>query len=193
MLSERRRAADLPFDMRPAAGVTIEDLDLDFARRHYLPNAIAAAVLEKNERSLEHQLRSLRLIHVGKPTWGSVLAFGTLPQAFIPGAYVQFLRLDGTDMTDPIPHQKQLAGRLDDVVRRVDELLDLNITVRTEVAGASRDTRQPDYPIDALRQLAHNALMHRSYEGTNTPVRINWFTDRVEIASPGRTVRQNHS
>ena len=27
--------------------------------------------------------------------------------------------------------------------------------------------------------------MHRSYEGTNTPVRIHWFSDRVEIASPG--------
>ena len=40
MLGERRRAADLPFDMRPAVGVTIAALDLDFARDHYLPNAI---------------------------------------------------------------------------------------------------------------------------------------------------------
>ena len=27
--------------------------------------------------------------------------------------------------------------------------------------------------------------MHRRYEGTNTPVRIHWYADRVEIASPG--------
>ena len=27
--------------------------------------------------------------------------------------------------------------------------------------------------------------MHRAYEGTNSPVRINWFADRVEIQSPG--------
>jgi ATP-dependent DNA helicase RecG len=27
--------------------------------------------------------------------------------------------------------------------------------------------------------------MHRTFEGTNAPVRINWFTDRVEIQNPG--------
>jgi ATP-dependent DNA helicase RecG len=70
-------------------------------------------------------------------------------------------------------------------MRRLDELLELNVSVRTQVTGASREMRRPDYPVDALRQLAHNAVMHRSYEGTNTPVRVHWFADRVEITSPG--------
>ena len=185
MLGERRRAADLPFDMRPAVGVTIAALDLDFARDHYLPNAIAREVLDQNERPLAHQLQSLRLVHGATPTWAAVLSFGTDPQAFVPGAYVQFLRIDGAEITDPIRDQKQLTGRLDDVLRRLDELLELSISVRTDVAGALRERRRPDYPLDALRQLAHNAVMHRTYEGTNTPVRIHWFSDRVEIASPG--------
>ena len=98
---------------------------------------------------------------------------------------MQFLRIDGAEITDPIRDQKQLTGRLDDVLRRLDELLELSISVRTEVAGGLRERRRPDYPLDALRQLAHNAVMHRTYEGTNTPVRIHWFSDRVEIASPG--------
>ena len=185
MLGERRRAADLPFDMRPAVGVTIAALDLDFARDHYLPNAIAREVLDQNERPLAHQLQSLRLVHGATPTWAAVLSFGSDPQAFVPGAYVQFLRIDGAEITDPIRDQKQLTGRLDDVLRRLDELLELNISVRTEVAGGLRERRRSDYPLDALRQLAHNAVMHRTYEGTNTPVRIHWFSDRVEIASPG--------
>ena len=185
LLGERRRAADLPFDMRPANGTALDDLDLDFARNHYLPNAIAPEVLERNERSPEHQLRSLRLIQSGIPTWGALLALGKDPQALLPGAYVQFLRIDGAEITDPIRHQKHLTGRLDDVVRRLDELFELNISVRTQVAGEPREVRRPDYPVDALRQFAHNAVMHRSYEGTNTPVRIHWFADRVEIISPG--------
>jgi ATP-dependent DNA helicase RecG len=37
----------------------------------------------------------------------------------------------------------------------------------------------------ALQQLARNAVMHRSYEGTNSPVRIHWFHDRIEIINPG--------
>jgi predicted HTH transcriptional regulator len=43
----------------------------------------------------------------------------------------------------------------------------------------------PDYPVAAIRELALNAVMHRSYEGANAPVRISWFTDRVEIQNPG--------
>ena len=27
--------------------------------------------------------------------------------------------------------------------------------------------------------------MHRTYEATNAPVRVNWFSDRIEIISPG--------
>ncbi len=27
--------------------------------------------------------------------------------------------------------------------------------------------------------------MHRSYEGTHAPVRIYWFSDRIEVISPG--------
>ena len=185
LLSERRRAADLPFDMRAVAGTTIEALDVEFVRGHYLPSAIAAEVLDRNERPLAHQLHSLRLVHGTMPTWAAVLAFGIDPQAFAPGAYVQFLRIDGSEITDPIRDQKQLVGRLDDVLRRLDELFHLGISVRTDVAGALRERRRPDYPIEALRQLAHNAVMHRTYEGTNTPVRVHWFADRVEIASPG--------
>ncbi len=185
LLGERRRAADLPFDMRPATGASVDDLDLDFTRNQYLPNAISPQVLDRNERSIEHQLRSLRLIQSGRPTWGALLALGRVPQAFVPGAYVQLLRMDGTEFTDPIRDQKQLTGRLDDVVRRLDELIELNVSVRTQVAGELREVRRPDYPVDALRQFAHNAVMHRSYETTNTPVRIHWFADRVEVISPG--------
>ena len=185
LLSERRRAADLSFDSRPANGIELEDLDMDFLRGHYLPAAVAAEVLDQNQRTTEQQLRSLRLVQMGVPTWGALLAFGRAPQARLPSAYVQFLRVDGIEITDPIRNQKQLTGRLDDVVRRLDELLDLNVSIRTEVVGTLRERQQPDYPVDALRQLAYNAVMHRSYEGTNAPVRVYWYRDRVEIASPG--------
>ena len=195
LLSERRRAADLSFDSRPANGIELEDLDMDFLCDHYLPAAVAAEVLDRNRRTIEQQLRSLRLVQADRPTWGTLLAFGRDPQGRLPGAYVQFLRIDGIEITDPIRNQKQLTGRLDDVVRRLDDLLDLNVSVRTEVVGARRERQQPDYPVDALRQLAYNAVMHRSYEGTNTPVRVYWYADRVEIASPGglygRMTREN--
>ncbi len=184
-LEERRRASDLPFDMRPRREATLEDLDLDYARTQYLTRAIAQEILEQNQRPLEQQLRSLRLVTNGTPCNGALLAFGRDPQRWIPGAHVQFLRIEGLEVTDPIRDQKSLTGRLEDVLRRLDELLEINVSVRTDVTSSPREIRSPDYPVVALQQLARNAIMHRSYEGTNAPVRVYWYNDRIEIQSPG--------
>ncbi len=43
----------------------------------------------------------------------------------------------------------------------------------------------PDYPLEALKELARNIVQHRQYEGTNAPARIEWFDDRIELSNPG--------
>ena len=50
---------------------------------------------------------------------------------------------------------------------------------------ARREQRTPLYPIAALQQIVRNAVMHRTYEATNAPIRVSWFNDRIEILSPG--------
>ena len=60
-----------------------------------------------------------------------------------------------------------------------------NVGTRVVFAGEEREQRRSDAPFDAIQQLVRNALIHRVYEGTNAPVRISWFRDRVEIHSPG--------
>lgn len=184
-LSERRRALDVPHDLQPAAGSRLSDLDLDYIERQYLPQAVAPDVLEQNQRTLEEQMHSLRLLREDTPTWGSLLAFGRDPQQWLPGAYVQFVRFDGTELTNPVKSQQQLTGQLEDVLSSLSRLLEINIESPIDVISGPREVRFPDYPIEALRQLAYNAVMHRNYEGTNTPSRVYWFADRVEIESPG--------
>jgi len=51
--------------------------------------------------------------------------------------------------------------------------------------GASTHHRTTDYPISALQQIIRNAVMHRTYDAANTPVRITWYSDRIEVLSPG--------
>ena len=194
-LSERQQARNLSFDMRPVAGASLDDLDDDYVRTQYLPCAVAEDVLERNTRPLRRQLQSLRLTASDVPTWGALLGMARDSQAWRPGAYVQFLRIDGRDLTDPIRNRKELTGKLGDILRRLDELLALNVSVRTEFVSVPRERRYPDYPVDALRQLAWNAIMHRQYDGTNDPVRVYWYSDRVEIGNPGglygRVSREN--
>lgn len=70
-------------------------------------------------------------------------------------------------------------------MRELDELLDVNISVSSDIISGAMEIRRPDYPIVALQQLSRNAMLHRTYEGTNAPSRIYWFLDRIEIHSPG--------
>jgi len=184
-LVERRVAGQRSFDMRPVTDASIDDLDIEYVRANYLPGAVAREILERNQRPVVQQLSSLRLLHQGHPSQGALIAFGHDPQFWAPGAYVQFLRIAGYLLTDPIKSRKELTGKIEDVLSRLLELMEINISVSADVLTGAREVRIPDYPIEALRQLTVNAVMHRSYENTNSPCRVYWYDDRIEIQSPG--------
>lgn len=187
-LNEKRRARDLPFDLRPFISASIDDLNLDVFQREYLTSALAPEVLDENQRSLIQKLTSLRFTTPepdSRPTSLGILVAGKEPRQFIPGFYIQFVRFDGTELTDPIRDQKDISGSLIDLLRYVDEVLQANISTASDITAQPIEIKQPDYPIVALQQLVRNAVMHRSYEATNAPVRVYWFNDRIEIHSPG--------
>ncbi|BBO19225.1 transcriptional regulator [Candidatus Brocadia pituitae] len=185
-LAERRRARDIPFDIRTLSSATIHDLDLDLFRREYLPLAVAPEILEQNKRSIEDQLLVLRFLdNNGQPTVLSMMVLGQDPQRHIPCDYIQFLRIDGNILTDPIRDQKEINGTLVYLLRRLDEILEAHNSVASSLTTGTLEVKRPEYPMPALQQLTRNAVLHRTYEGTNAPVRIYWFSDRIEIHSPG--------
>jgi ATP-dependent DNA helicase RecG len=185
ILHERRQSGDLPFDRRGCPGATIEDLDLGLFRQSYLPAAVAPEVLEENERSLEHQLGALHLLgRDGRPTYGAILLVGKDPRQWLPCAYVQFARFDGSALSNPILDQKEISGSVGQVIRTLEDLARINIRVATEIGEQVTERRAPDYPLSALQQLLRNALLHRTYEA-NAPVHWYWYSDRIEIQSPG--------
>ena len=186
-LTERRRTAHLPWDMQPIEPATLNDLDLDLFRRVYLPSVTASEVLEENERTMEQQLRSLRFLGADDvtPTVSGLLATGKSPADYLPGAYIQFLRIDGTELSGPIANQRVLHGPLMELIPSLDTLLEANIRVPTDITSGATEIREPDYPISALQQLTRNAIMHRTYDASNAPTRITWFNDRIEIQNPG--------
>jgi ATP-dependent DNA helicase RecG len=162
------------------------DLDLDFFERDYLPLAIAPDVLGQNNRGVEDKLQALRFLTPdGHPTVLGILVLGKNPRRYIPGAYVQFLRLEGTSLTDPVRDQKEIDGPLLEILRRLEDAFEAHNCVATSIISGPTEIQHPEYPLPAFQQLARNAILHRAYEGTNAPVRIYWFSDRIEIHSPG--------
>jgi len=114
-----------------------------------------------------------------------LLICGKDPEAHVPGAYLHFLRFDGEGLADPVMSEHRVTGALPQIMREIDEIMRANIGTRVDFADRDVEKRRPDLPLDALRQIVRNALIHRNYEGTDAPVRISRFTDRVEVHSPG--------
>lgn len=189
ILNEKRRHRDKMFDSHPIVGCQISELNRIVFENEYLPQAIASDVLEANNRSFEERLASLGMIASvddPTPTVTGVLTLGKSPRSWVPCAYVQFLRIRGLAWGDPITDEQEIDGTLDLVLRRLDEKIKANLSVAVDfTSGSTTEIRSTAFPLSALQQLTRNAIMHRTYEGTNAPVRVYWFDDRIEITNPG--------
>lgn len=188
ILNEKRRSRDISFDIQPIPSCSINELDRSVFEREYLPNAFAPDIIESNQRNYEERLSACKMIASVDnpvPTVSGILALGKRVSDWIPGAYIQFLRIDGVSLTDTIIDELRIDGSLNQIIRRLDEKMNAHNFVSVDIVSEERERRRNLYPVAALQQLTRNAIMHRTYENTNSPVRINWFNDRIEIHSPG--------
>jgi ATP-dependent DNA helicase RecG len=189
LLNEKRRHRDRSFDTHPIQDCPLDELNRIVFENEFLPQAVAPDVLAANARSYEERLASLGMIasvDQPTPTVLGVLTLGKSPRSWVPCAYVQFLRIRGTHWGDPVVDEQEMDGTFDLVLRRLDDKVKATLAVSVSfTSGSVKEIRSAPYPLSALQQLTRNAVMHRTYEGTNAPVRVYWFDDRIEISNPG--------
>ena len=75
-----------------------------------------------------------------------------------------------------------------DVIRAVEDKLSSHNRTMVEFRSQATERRTQLYPHAAIIQLFRNAVMHRTYEHVYPPVRVTWYSDRIEIISPGGPV-----
>ena len=188
ILSEKRRHRDRHFDGHPVADARLDDLRVGLFLDEYLPAAVDAETLAANDRTTEERLAAAKMIASADdpvPTVAGILALGKRPQDHLPGAYAQFLRVAGREWGDDVQDEARCIGPITDQIRRLDDKLVAHNRTAVDFKSGDRETRISTYPLLALQQLVRNAIMHRNYEGTNAPVHVYWFDDRVEINNPG--------
>lgn len=187
-LSEKRRSKEQPDDCQVLPHQSIDDLNLNYFKTEYLPQAIARDVLDANGRTVEEQLASTKMISSPKqpfPTVLGMLCLGLSPSDAVPGAYVQFLRIDGRQITDRIIDEAAIRGNLDDVIRTTEAKFNAHNQIGVDLTSTAKEQRFADYPKVAFEQIFRNSVLHRLYIGTNSPIRVYWFADRIEIINPG--------
>ena len=147
-LSEKRRHRDLPADIRPVASAELNVLDeqlflphLPSGGRHGRASGSQSAPFGASARRL--QVRS-SWSPPARPTLLGVLTIGRMPTDWAPGAYVQFLRIDGKALGDPVSNQKKVGGPLPELLDELEDLIKTNIQTSLVRSAA-------DYPVVALR------------------------------------------
>ena len=178
------------YDVEPVPGAQagLRDLLVGRFMDEYLPAAVGAKTLKANDRTAEEWLVAAKMIVAADdptPTVAGMLVLGRQPQRYLPGAYVQFLRVGGREWGGDVIDEARCDGSVADLVRRLDDKLISHNRTAVEFLSGPTETRRSTYPLNALQQLVRNAVMHRAYEGTNAPVQVYWFDDRIEINSPG--------
>ena len=157
ILNERRRSGDIPFDLHPIPTAGISDLNLAQFENEYLPQAVAADILEANERASEARLAATKMIAAVDEQTATVLGIlvlGKNPQDFLPGAYVQFLRINGSELADDIIDSEEIRGAIPDLLRRLDEKLTAhNRTAVDFTTSNSRTPRQNFIPSQRCNKL----------------------------------------
>ncbi|MGI9345698.1 MAG: ATP-binding protein [Gammaproteobacteria bacterium] len=188
ILVEKRRYKDLSPDLYPLETAQISDLSRMIFNNEYLPAAFAPDILASNNRSYEQQLAACRMIasvEDPRPTLLGLLAIGIRVQDVLPGAHIQILRINGEQLTDEVIDHADIGGTLPDQLRGAEQQLQSYNSTRLDAVSHATHRITPDYPISALRQLLYNAVFHRTYLLSDPPVRIYWFSNRIEIHSPG--------
>lgn len=188
ILTEKGQIHSSSFDGRPCREATIDDIDVELFKNEYLPKAVSPATLAKDRRTTIQQMASLRLFDTrfNCPTYAGILLLGNDPQYFIPGAYIQYVKFAGMTRATKVLKENRFKGNLISMLKELEYFIKYSIeNKRPEFVSVLREEPRINYPWEAIRELAMNAVMHRAYNGNNSPIKFYEYSDRIEIDNPG--------
>ncbi|MEA2993674.1 MAG: ATP-dependent helicase RecG [Alphaproteobacteria bacterium] len=140
----------------------------------------------------EQILESMRLGRVkdGKfvPNNVCALVFAKDARRVFAGAYVHFLRYNGTEEKTGkdynVIKDRIIDGTILEVIRDTASTLDANLREFTQF-DSGKFYQAPEYPHDAWYEVLVNACVHRSYHAKTRPIFVKMFDDHLVVENPG--------
>ncbi|MDR1203468.1 MAG: hypothetical protein LBL58_17815 [Tannerellaceae bacterium] len=129
----------------------------------------------------------------GKPNLAGLLLFGLYPQANFPGFDITAVVVPGYQIGNIAEdgarfiNNKRISGTIPEMIEGAMDFVNRNIKVRTIIAEGGNRADKTEYPLKAIREIILNALTHRDYSThtESSPIRIMFFSDRLEVENPG--------
>lgn len=187
ILREKSEVKSPTYDTMPCLHTTIDDLDLDLFKSEYLPKMVNANILKGDKRGIKQQLASLKLFDPAQdcPTVAGILLIGKDPSHILFGSYIQYVEFAGKSITSKVLNERQFSGNLITLLKEIDYFIKYTIQKQRPVfVTVLREEMKINYPYEAIRELAMNLIMHRTYE-TNAPARFYEYSDRIVMDNPG--------
>lgn len=125
----------------------------------------------------------------GRLTRACILLFGKSPQKFFISAYSKVGRFkNNTIILDTVEVKgnlfQQLDGILEAIKKNINVMFDTSVRELSLEGVARREIW--DYPLDALREAAINALIHRDYLDTSSCIELRIYDDELILSNPGK-------
>ncbi len=187
------------FDRELAKAASISDLDekqvQTYLERIQHTRSNIWNRLRLGDKDLVNQLVALGVLERDKetvhPTLAGLLVFGNWPQKYFPSLMISFVKYYGIDSETKGPRGErfqdnaQFEGPLPEVIEQAVTRCIANMKQSTLIEGVLH-RMIPEYPEEALREALVNAAAHRDYSPyvLGSQVRIEMYTDRLEIISP---------
>lgn len=129
----------------------------------------------------------------GVPTLAGVMTFSKYPQGYFPQLCITAVCIPGLEMGDTDDEQvrftdnRRITGPISEMLSEAVEFVRRNSRYKTIIDRDGKRIDKEEYPIKAVREAVLNALVHRDYSiyTENIPIRIEMYSDRMEIISSG--------
>ena len=173
----QRGVAGISFDAMPMPDLSIEALDFKAIQQDFSGRKAVD----------ERMLQSLRILvkdqHRLVPSHGGMLLYGLDKRQYFDDAWIQCGRFIGKDKADIFDH----LDIHDPMPQAVDEIMLFlkKHAMRGADFSAIRRKDLWSIPVNILREVVINALVHADYSHRGTPIRIAFFDDRIEVENPG--------
>ncbi|MBI3657850.1 MAG: putative DNA binding domain-containing protein [Acidobacteria bacterium] len=171
----------------PAEGLTLKDLDRKEIQRTRELAIQQNRISPDTSRDIGEILGRLGLRVAGVLTQAAQMLYGRRFLPNYPQCLLKMGRFRGAEITGEIVDNRQEHMNAFAMVREGMEFLKrtMPLGARFPEGQIFREDRFP-IPLDAIREILLNAVMHRDYSHYSGHVAIVVFDDRVEIRSYGR-------
>ncbi len=154
-------------------------------------------LLKENRPNFSHlsdeQILGLSsMIRNGHFTLASVMLFSICPQMFFPQFSIIATVVPGTEVGDidqygsRFTDNKRIEGTIQEMLNTAMSFIKNNMRTKVIIENGIR-TDKTEYPLNSLREIILNALVHRDYSihTEGMPIQLTIYSDRLEIKNPG--------